>query len=203
AADVPFSDGTDTLLNIEQLAFSDGVTIPVPKPLNTVPNVIGLARAAAATAIVNAGLTVGAPDVLINSPAVHIGQVAATDPFAGCTLPPFAPVRLTVSLGTIVPTVTGLPLGDIGVHATALNALNEAGLVGVVTTTQPSTTVAAGSVISQAVAAGTTLDIGLSVGLVVSSGVPVPNVVGLTQAAATTSLTGAGLTVGTPTFSPS
>src|SRR5262249_11077676 len=51
-----------------------------------------------------------------------------------------------------------------------------------------------------------TVDVGTAMNLVVSSGRPpvtVPNVVGLTQAAATTSLTGAGLTVGAVTFSPS
>jgi len=51
-----------------------------------------------------------------------------------------------------------------------------------------------------------TVDVGTAMNLVVSSGRPpvtVPNVVGLTQAAATTSLTNAGLTVGAITFSPS
>ena len=60
----------------------------------------------------------------------------------------------------------------------------------------------AGSVISQSPAAGTQVNTGSAVSLVVSSGLPqvaVPSVVGLTQAAATTAITGAGLTVGTVT----
>jgi beta-lactam-binding protein with PASTA domain len=65
-------------------------------------------------------------------------------------------------------------------------------------TQQPSTTVAAGLVISSTPAAATVVDVGTTVNLVVSSGRPpvtVNNVVGMTQAAATSSLTGQGLTV--------
>ena len=61
---------------------------------------------------------------------------------------------------------------------------------------------AAGSVISQNPGAGASVAPGSAVNLVVSSGtapVSVPNVVNLTQAAATTAITGAGLTVGTIT----
>src|SRR5207244_8258823 len=74
---------------------------------------------------------------------------------------------------------------------------------------QSSTTVAPGNVISQSPAAGTSVASGLAVNLVVSSGapppapVPVPNVVGQTQAAATSAITGAGLTVGTVTMQSS
>ena len=52
----------------------------------------------------------------------------------------------------------------------------------------------AGSVISQSPVGGTQVNTGSAVALVVSSGPPqvaVPNVVGLTQSAATTAITGA------------
>jgi beta-lactam-binding protein with PASTA domain len=62
--------------------------------------------------------------------------------------------------------------------------------------------VPAGSAISQSPAAGAQVDEGSAVALVVSSGVPqvaVPDVVGLTQTAASSAITGAGLTVGAVT----
>jgi uncharacterized protein (TIGR03437 family) len=73
-------------------------------------------------------------------------------------------------------------------------------------TTASSATVASGSVISSSPVAATQVTVGSSVNLVVSTGpaqVAVPNVVGLTQAAATTALTGAGLAVGTVTTASS
>src|SRR5438270_1554931 len=67
---------------------------------------------------------------------------------------------------------------------------------------QSSTTVASGNVISESPTAGTKVASGSAVSLVVSSGpaqVAVPNVVGQMQAAATSAITGAGLTVGAVT----
>ena len=97
-----------------------------------------------------------------------------------------------------VPNVVNQP------QAAAVTAITGAGLgVGTVTQ-QSSATVAAGSVISQNPAAGVGVAAGSVVNLVVSSGpapapgpVAVPNVVNLTQAAATTAITGAGLVLGT------
>ena len=60
--------------------------------------------------------------------------------------------------------------------------------------------------ISQNPAAGTQVAVGSAVALVVSSGlsqVATPNVVGQTQAAATTAITGAGLTLGAVTTASS
>src|SRR5262249_55070235 len=71
---------------------------------------------------------------------------------------------------------------------------------------QTSLTVPAGVVISQDPAAATAVDVGTAVNLVVSSGRPnvlVPNVVGLSQTAASTSITGAGLVGGTVTLQAS
>ena len=84
--------GDRHLRNIERLQFAD-TTIAVPKPLNTVPGVVGLTQAAATSAILAAGLTVGqvtsAP-----STTIHIGLVAASNPLAGRTLPAGSPVAL-------------------------------------------------------------------------------------------------------------
>src|SRR5205085_1602897 len=104
------------------------------------------------------------------------------------------------------PVVVGTPLGATFTPGTALNIILEAGMVAGVITQQSSTTVPAGVVISQDPLDGLTVDVGTAMNMVVSSGPPpvtVPNVVGLTQAAATTALTGAKLTVGAVTFSPS
>src|SRR5262249_54147264 len=95
---------------------------------------------------------------------------------------------------------------DVNTPKTALNIILEAGMTIGTITPQTSPTVPAGIVISQNPLDGLTVDVGTAMNLVVSSGRPpvtVPNVVGLSQAAATTSLTGAGLTVGGITFGPS
>jgi PASTA domain len=87
-------------------------------------------------------------------------------------------------------------------QSVATTAITGAGLTVGTVTQASSATVASGSVVSQAPAAGTSAASGSSVALVVSSGlapVSVPNVVGDTQAAATTAITGAGLKVGTLT----
>src|SRR4029079_16381936 len=95
-----------------------------------------------------------------------------------------------------VPNVVGLT------QTAASTSITNAGLIVGTVTTQSSTTVPSGSVISQNPAAATQVVIGSAVNLVVSSGPPqvaVPNVVGLTQAAATTAITNANLVVGTVT----
>ena len=73
------------------------------------------------------------------------------------------------------------------------------GLVLGTVTQQSSATVPAGNVISQNPSAGDSVAAGSAVNLVVSTGpasVSVPNVVGLTQSAATTAITDAGLVLG-------
>src|SRR3954451_7156155 len=88
----------------------------------------------------------------------------------------------------------------------ATTAITSAGLVlGMVTTTS-SSTVPSGTVISSSPAAGTQVNSGSAVNLVVSSGpaqVAVPNVVGMTQTAATSAVTSAGLVLGTVTTASS
>jgi beta-lactam-binding protein with PASTA domain len=91
-------------------------------------------------------------------------------------------------------------------QAAATTAITSAGFTLGTVTTASSATVSAGSVISQNPAAGTQSAPGAAVAFVVSTGPPlvaVPNVVNLTQAAATTAITSAGLTVGTVTTASS
>ena len=91
-------------------------------------------------------------------------------------------------------------------QAAATTAINNAALVVGTVTSASSGSVASGSVISSSPVAGTQVAAGSAVNLVVSMGpapVAVPNVVGQTQAAATSAITGAGLVVGTVTSASS
>ncbi len=102
---------------------------------------------------------------------------------------------LTITPANVsVPNVVGLT------QVAASTAITGAGLVLGTVTTQSSTTVPSGNVISESPVAGTSVNVDSAVNLVVSSGpakASVPNVVGDTQAAATTVITGAGLVLGT------
>jgi beta-lactam-binding protein with PASTA domain len=158
----------------------------------TVPNVVGLAQAAAQTTITAAGLTVGT-GTTANSATVPIGNVISQTPAAGTNVLPGNAVTLVISLGTAVPDLVGLT------QAAAQTAITAAGLTVGTRTTTNSATVPSGRVISQAPAAGSNVPPGSAVALVVSLGAKVPNVVGLTQAAAEAAITSSGLTVGTVT----
>ena len=182
------------------VASGSAVNLVVSSGLATVsvPNVVGLTQAAATTAITGASLTVGTVTIQSSS-TVASGDVISESPVAGTSVASGSAVNLVVSGGPIlvsVPNVVGLT------QAAATTAITGAGLTVGTVTTQSSSTVASGNVISESPVAGTSVASGSAVNLVVSSGPPlvsVPNVVGLTQAAATTAITGAGLTVGTVT----
>jgi 6-phosphogluconolactonase len=90
-------------------------------------------------------------------------------------------------------------------QATATSTLTGAGLAVGIVSMLSSATVPSGTVISQSVAPGVVVAPGSSVNLTVSTGTTaaVPNVVGQTQAAAATALTGAGLTLGAVTVASS
>src|SRR5271170_6455629 len=113
-------------------------------------------------------------------------------------------MALTVSTGgppVLVPNV----VGDAQAQASA--AIGAAGLTLGAITTAFSTTVPAGTVLSENPAAGTSVMTGTSVALVVSSGTAlsdsVPNVVGETLTAATNTLGSAGLVLASVTASVS
>jgi len=177
AAGTPVNGGTAV-----DLVISSGVAVP---------NVVGITQTAAATAITSAGLVVGTVTTATSS-TVPIGSVISESPVAGTPVNGGTAVNLVLSSGVAVPNVVG------ATQAEATTAITGAGLVlGTVTTA--SSTVPIGNVISESPAAGTPVNGGTAVDLVLSSGVAVPNVVGATQAAATTAITGASLVLGTVT----
>ncbi len=164
----------------------------------TVPDVRGLSEADAGTTLVDARLVVGNVTTQedLNVPA---GAVISQNPAGGAVVDPGTAVDLVISLGpptTVTPGVIGL------MQMAAEQAIIDAELIVGTVTQQPSNTIAAGVVISQSPAAGAVLVVGSPVDLVVSSGPPqatVPDVVGLTEAAAGTALNNAGLVTGNVT----
>jgi beta-lactam-binding protein with PASTA domain len=195
------NDGTDTLRNIERIRFSD-TTIAAPGAGGgvanvAVPAVVGLTQAAAVTVLTGADFVTSSTNA--NSATVAIGNVISQSPTAG-TLSPFGSnVTLVIAVGALVPGVVG------STQAAATAAITAAGLtVGSVTAANSATP--AGIILSQAPPAGTSAAPGTAIALTVSLGpanVLVPNVVNLTQAAAITSLTAAGLTQGAVTTASS
>jgi len=169
-----------------------------------VPNVVGESEAAAEAAITGAGLTVGTVTTA-SSDTVPAGDVISQNPAGGTSVAAGTAVDLVVSSGVsiVVPNVVGQS------EAAAEAAITGAGLAVGTVTTVASDTVPAGDVISQNPAGGTSVPAGTAVDLVISSGssgpapVVVPDVVGETQAAATTIIETAGLVVGTVTTAAS
>jgi len=179
-------------------ASVDLVVSKGPAPV-TVPNVVGLTQAAAESALTGAGLAVGTVTESF-SETVPLGQVMSQSPASGVSVVPGTAVNLEVSKGPApagdkeVPNVVGMTQAEAG------EALVAAELTLGAVTEAFSAAVPAGQVISQNPAAGVMLAAGTPVNIVVSKGpetVTVPNVVGMTQAAAGTALTGVGLAVGT------
>jgi beta-lactam-binding protein with PASTA domain len=169
-----------------------------PQMMMTVPNVEGLTQAAATTAISGAKLLVGTVTQETSNTAVT-GNVISQDPASGSSVAQGSPLNLVISSGpqmVTVPNVEGLT------QDAATAAITGAKLSVGTVTQQINNTVATGNVISQEPASGSSVAQDSPVNLVISSGpqmVTVPNVEGLTQAAATAAVTAANLTVGTVT----
>jgi beta-lactam-binding protein with PASTA domain/N-glycosylase/DNA lyase len=156
----------------------------------TVPEVIGMTESNASSAIVDAGLVVGSVTYEYND-TVPVGVVINQNPASGTIALVGSPVDFAVSLGVpiTVPDVVNMTEAD------ANSTIVGFGLVVGTLTYVDSDTVPAGLVISQDPVGGTTVPIGSAVDLVVSA-VTVPNVVGMTQASASSILATEGLTVG-------
>ncbi len=167
-----------------------------------VPNVQGQTQAAATAAIQAAGLSSGTVTTAA-SYLVPAGSVISENPVAGFQVSAGSSVSLVISTGgasqTAVPNVVKQTLAGAG------NSIQAAGLVVGTVTPSPSSTVASGNVISESPTAGTQVSASSAVNLVISTGAgqAVPNVVGQTQAAATTAIQAAGLVVGTVTTAAS
>ncbi len=158
-----------------------------------VPSVSGLTAAQAKQELNAARLKVGRT-VTEPSSTVPKGDATRTDPQSGQPLPINSEVTLFVSSGPAavpVPDVTGQSQSS----ATAL--LQSQGFT-VTTSTQESTTVQPGNVISQSPAGGTKVQPNATVNLVIAKApttATVPDVTGSTAAAAKSTLSGAGFSV--------
>jgi uncharacterized delta-60 repeat protein len=125
--------------------------------------------------------------------------VTASDSYSQCVTSQAVTLTIAAPM-TTVPNVVG------ATQTAATSAITAANLTVGAITTAASTTVPSGAVISETPAAGTSVPLGSAVALTVSSGpaqVTVPNVVGDTQAAATSAITAAHLTVGAITTATS
>ena len=172
-----------------------------PCPVS-VPNVVGMAKAAAESAILSVGLAVGTESSQC-SDMVPADQVISQSPTGGTSVPAGSAVNLTISSGScggpqvIVPNVVGMATGA------AESAILSAGLAVGTKWYTASDTVPAEHVIGQDPAAGTAVSPGSAVVLTISTGpsepgqVQVPDVVGMTQSAAESAIDAAGLVVGT------
>jgi beta-lactam-binding protein with PASTA domain len=174
---------------------SVSLVVSVGPRLSEVPNVVGQWQALARTKVVGVN---GFLDISVtrqSSATVPDGVVISQDPAAGSSVLEGSTVNLVVSSGAAliaaVPDVVGLHKGI------AEGAIFGAGFAIGSVTRQSSDTVSADYVISQDPAGGASVAWDSSVSLVFSSGPPVmidvPDVVGETQAAATTALDAAGL----------
>jgi eukaryotic-like serine/threonine-protein kinase len=159
----------------------------------TVPSVQGLPLAQAKRRIRAAHLKVDRT-VSESSNQFAAGSVTRTDPPAGQSLPVGTGITVFVSSGkakVTVPDVRG------ETRAAATQALSNRNL-GVATTSQPSSTDAPGTVISQSPGPNSSEPQGSTVSLVIATApptVPVPSVQGQTANAATSALTSAGFKV--------
>ena len=164
-----------------------------PAPI-TVPNVVGSTPGAASAAISGTGFSPvqGADEY---SASVAAGLVARQDPPAGTSLPPGSTVSYFVSKGRpAVPDVVNKP------EAAAIADLAAVTLVPGPRTQAYHASIPAGNALSTNPPPGTLVDPGSAVAYVISLGpIAVPNLVGLSQATAASTLTAAGLSSGAVT----
>lgn len=161
----------------------------------SVPNVTGKSEADAKSAIQAAGLV-----AVVNkasSSSVASGKVSGQVPSAGSKVNKGSEVGIIVSTGAAPASAVSVPNVVGKTDADAKSAIEGAGLVAVKYSGY-SDTVAAGLVVQQLPAAGAKVNKGTQVGYEVSlgkaaTGVKVPNVVGMTQDAASSAIKGAGL----------
>ena len=166
--------------------------------MTTVPNVIELTEAYATTLLEDANLIVG--DITSEySLTVPAGCVISQSVDPNEVVVIYTVVDLVVSDGATVtvPDVEGME------QALAESAIVSAALTVGTITTEYSSTVPAGYVISQSVAAGVSVTFNTAVDLVISDGiemVTVPDVGGMTDVDAESALIAAGLTVGASSY---
>ena len=171
-----------------------------------VPVVKYKSQAEAQTVLAAAGYVTGTITTQ-NHNVIPAGYVISQTPYPDSALAAGGAVDLVISAGPAGTTLVAIP-NVVGLtQAAAESALTDAGLTSSVSSAY-SDAVAAGLVISQTPAAATDVATGSVVELLVSAGpapatVAVPDVTGLTQTAAQSAITGAGLVVGNITTSSS
>ena len=147
----------------------------------------------AVAALGSAGLATGKVST-VEETEVDPGRVVSQAPVAGTGVPVGSAVDLHVSQSVVVATVPGV-LGMAETEAAA--QLKEAGFL--VKTSSAFSERPVGEVVDQAPSEGSSLDVGATVTIVVSEGavpvVAVPNVVGMSQSAATQQLQQSGFKV--------
>jgi serine/threonine-protein kinase len=159
----------------------------------TVPSVTDLPKKQAEELIKQQGLKVGRSQSE-SSDTVPSGSATRTDPGAGVSVPAGSAVTLFISSGkplVTVPDVRGLS------QSNAQTTLQNAGF-SVTSSTQVSTSVSPGDVISQDPTGASQVAPGSTVNIVIAQAPPkvnVPNVVNQKASAASSTLSGAGLTV--------
>ena len=153
----------------------------------------GQTESAASATLAEQGLRIGTVSY-VNDSSVAAGDITAQDPAAGKEVAVGSAVNITISKGKQqgqVPNVVGLAQSD------AESTLEGAGFKSTSKKTT-SSSVPAGDVISQSPAAGVVTAAGSTVTITVSTGAPaptesaLPNVVGLAQSEAESTLEGAG-----------
>ncbi len=160
-----------------------------------VPDVRGKSLNDAQAALLKAGLTAKPRAEAEASTKIGNGKVTRTDPKAGTTVDQGTPIQLFVATTqtVVIPDVSRRPQAD----AVAILQGDPLRLVvGVQQAT--SATIASGSVIATKPAAGAVVPQGSKVIIVVSTGkpdVPLPRLIGMTQAQAEATLTQLGLTM--------
>ena len=156
-----------------------------------VPDVVGQTEADATAALEALGLVVETSDA--SDATVPVGEVISQSVASGASVAAGSTIDLVISTGAapvVVPDVVGQT------EAAATTALEALGLV-VETSNASDATVPVDDVISQSVASGTSVAAGSTIDLIISTGVApivVPNVIGETEAAATTALAGLNIT---------
>jgi len=156
----------------------------------SVPNVTGDTLTAAKGAIIRAGLTVGAIEHKQSS-TVPKNHVISTSPSEGSLEAKGTPVSIVDSAGPASVTVPSLIDQSQSAAQTALSSLGlNSSVSQVVSTNSPGTVVRQNPPGGTAVAPGSTVQLFVSEG-----GTKVPSVVGDSQSAATSALSGAGFNV--------
>ena len=159
---------------------------PVPqKPeLVQMPGVVGSDETTAVERLAELDLDTTVARENHNAP---IGEVVDQDPATGEEIEIGATVSITVSDGISIPDLVGLTESD------ASQTLTNAALAFSVIYENNSAPI--GAVVSQSISAGTNVNPGTTVELVISNGITVPNVVGLSESDARTVLTNLGFSV--------